>query len=78
LEVSGQLHPPAPGHGTHWIKGWVATDTDVDEVERRKILPLPGLVLQSLGRVNRSQLRYRGSRCLLIIIIIEKTALLIK
>jgi hypothetical protein len=35
--------------GTHWIGGWV---------ERRKILPLPGLELRPLGRPARSQSLY--------------------
>jgi hypothetical protein len=29
--------------GTHWIGGWVGPRTDLDDVEKRKILPLPGL-----------------------------------
>jgi hypothetical protein len=33
--------------------------TSLDDVERRKILPLPGLELRSLGSPSRSQLLYR-------------------
>jgi hypothetical protein len=47
---------------TQWIGGWVDPRTDL---ERRKILPLPGLELRPLGRPARSQslyrLRYPGS-----------------
>jgi hypothetical protein len=42
---------------THWIGGWVGPRTgvdDVDEVERRKILPLLGFELRLLGRPARS------------------------
>jgi hypothetical protein len=46
-------------HGTHWIGGWVGTRTGVEYVERRKILPLPELELQPLGRPSRSQSLYR-------------------
>jgi hypothetical protein len=61
LEVSGQLHAPAalpPGKeppGTHWIGGWLCPRTGLDEVEVRKILPLPGLELRPLSRSARSQ-----------------------
>jgi hypothetical protein len=52
-----------PGHVTpgervpsaHWIIGWVGPRTSLDDVERRKILPLPGLELQPLGRPACSQ-----------------------
>jgi hypothetical protein len=30
---------------THWIGGWVGPRTSLDDVEKRKILPLPGLKL---------------------------------
>jgi hypothetical protein len=29
--------------GTHWIGGWVGPRIGLDNVERRTILPLPGL-----------------------------------
>jgi hypothetical protein len=44
--------------GTHWIGGWVGPRTGVDEMERRKILPLLGLALQPLGHPARSQSLY--------------------
>jgi hypothetical protein len=31
--------------GTHWIEGWVGPRIGLDDVERRKILPLSGLKL---------------------------------
>jgi hypothetical protein len=30
---------------THWIGGWVGPRTDLDDVKRRKILPIPRLDL---------------------------------
>jgi hypothetical protein len=51
--------------GTHWIGGWVDPRTGLDDVERRKFLPLPRLELRSLCPPARSQslyrLRYPGS-----------------
>jgi hypothetical protein len=34
MEVSGQLHAPAPG--THCIRGWVGLRAGLDAVEKRK------------------------------------------
>jgi hypothetical protein len=69
--MNGQLHASAalpPGKeplDTHWIGGWVGPRTGLDDVERRKILSLPGLGLRPLGRPSRSQslqrLSYPGS-----------------
>jgi hypothetical protein len=71
LGVSGHLHGPVtliPGKqpsGTHWIGGWVGPRADLDDVEKRKFLTLPGLELRLLGRPARSQSlcqsRYPGS-----------------
>jgi hypothetical protein len=36
--------PGERGPGTHWI-GWVGPRTGLDDVEKRKILTLPGLEL---------------------------------
>jgi hypothetical protein len=47
--------------GTHCIGGWVGPRTGLDDVERRKILPPPGLELRPLGRPARSQSLYRLS-----------------
>jgi hypothetical protein len=35
---------------TQWIGGWVGPRTGLDDMEKRKILPLPGLKFRSLGR----------------------------
>jgi hypothetical protein len=54
--MSGQLHAPAglpPGKsssGTHWIEGRMGPRVGLDNVVRRKILPLPGLELWPLSR----------------------------
>jgi hypothetical protein len=59
--VSGQLHTPAAltlgkkAHGTHWIEGCVDTRTGLDDMERRKILPLSRLELQPFGRQSRKK-----------------------
>jgi hypothetical protein len=37
-------------HGTHWIGGWVGPRTSMYDVEKRKLLTLPGLKLWSLCR----------------------------
>jgi hypothetical protein len=45
--------------------GWIGPRGDLDDVEKRKLLTLPGLELRPLGRQVRSQslyrLSYRGS-----------------
>jgi hypothetical protein len=61
MEVSGQLHilaalslgkePPS----TLWIGGWVSPGTGTHDMEKRKILTLPGLKLWTLGRLSRNQ-----------------------
>jgi hypothetical protein len=65
--VGGEWSASRPGRftpGTHWIGGWVGPRTGLD-VERRKILLLPGIELRPLGRPARSlspyRLRYPGS-----------------
>jgi hypothetical protein len=51
--------------GTHWIGGWVDLRVGLDDVEKWKFLPPPGLELRPLGRPARGQslyrLRYPGS-----------------
>jgi hypothetical protein len=51
--------------GSSCVKGWAGPRTSLHDVERRNILPLPGLKLQPLGRAACSQplyrLRYRDS-----------------
>jgi hypothetical protein len=36
--------------GTHWIGGWVGPRASLDDVEKRKFLTIPGLVLRPLDR----------------------------
>jgi hypothetical protein len=62
--VGGEWSASRPGRftpGTYWIGGWVGPRTGLDDVERRKILPPPGLELRTLGRPARSQWLYRLS-----------------
>jgi hypothetical protein len=65
--VGGEWSASRPGHftpgekvrGTHWIGGWVSPRTNLDDMEERKFLPVPGLELRSLCRPARSQSLYR-------------------
>jgi hypothetical protein len=46
--MSGQLHasaalPQGKAPGTHWIGGCVGLRAGLEDVEKRKFLPLPGL-----------------------------------
>jgi hypothetical protein len=54
--ISGERAP-----GTRWIGDWVSPRTDLDDVETRKLLPLPGPKLRPIGRPARSQSLYRLS-----------------
>jgi hypothetical protein len=45
--------------GTHWIGGWVDPRDCLDDMEKRKLLPLPGLEHRSLCRPAGSQSLYR-------------------
>jgi hypothetical protein len=49
--MSGQIHAPAA----------VGPTVDLDDVEKKKFLTLPGLELRPLGRLARSQSLYRLS-----------------
>jgi hypothetical protein len=40
MEVSGQLQARERAPSTHWIRDWVGRRAGLDDVERRKILPL--------------------------------------
>jgi hypothetical protein len=54
------LAPPGyTARFTHWIGGWAVTRADMDGVERRKFLTLPGPELRPLGRSASSQSLYR-------------------
>jgi hypothetical protein len=46
---SGRFTPWERASSIHQIGGWVGPRTDLDDVERRKILPLPELKLQLLS-----------------------------
>jgi hypothetical protein len=63
----GRFTPGEGARGTYWIGGWVGLRTGLDDVEKIRIPPLPGLELQPLGRPVCSQLLYRlsypGSPC---------------
>jgi hypothetical protein len=56
---SGRFTPGERGPGTHWIGGWVGPRTGLDDMQKRKFLPLPGLELLLLGRLARSQLLHQ-------------------
>jgi hypothetical protein len=61
--VGGDWSASRPGRfslGTHWIGGWVGPRTGLDNVERRNILPLPGLELQPVAQ-SLYPLHYPGS-----------------
>jgi hypothetical protein len=55
----GRFTPGESAPGTHWIGGWVDPSAGLDDVEKRKLLTLPGLELRSLGRRARYQSLYR-------------------
>jgi hypothetical protein len=50
----GRFTPGERAPGIHWLGGWVDPQSLLDDVERRKILPLPGQELRP-----RSQSLYR-------------------
>jgi hypothetical protein len=51
--------PGERAYGSHCIGGWVGPRAGLDDVEKRKFLPPPGLELQALCRPARSQSLYR-------------------
>jgi hypothetical protein len=58
------LYPGERALGTHWIGGWMGPGSGLDDVERRKILPPPGLELRHISSARSKspyQLRYPGS-----------------
>jgi hypothetical protein len=57
----GRFTPGKRAPGTHWIGGLVEPRAGLDDVEKKKILTLPELELQPLGRPARSQPLYRLS-----------------
>jgi hypothetical protein len=55
----GPLIPGETVYGMHWIGRWVDPKTDLGDVEKRKILTLPGPELRTPVRPSRSQSLYR-------------------
>jgi hypothetical protein len=45
----GRFTPRERAPNTHWIQGWVGPTASLDDVEKRKILPLPELELWPLA-----------------------------
>jgi hypothetical protein len=50
----GRFTPEERAPGTHWIARWVDPRADLDDVENRKFLTLPGRELRPLRRPARS------------------------
>jgi hypothetical protein len=46
----GRFTPREKGPGTHWIGSWVDLRAGLDDLEKIKLLTLPGLELRPLGR----------------------------
>jgi hypothetical protein len=65
--VGGDWSPSRPSRftpgertpGTNWIGGWVGPRAGLDDVEKRKLLTLPGLEIRTLGCPARNQSLYR-------------------
>jgi hypothetical protein len=51
--------PEERAPGTHCVGGWVGPRASQDDVEKRKLLTLPGLELLPLGRPALSHSPYR-------------------
>jgi hypothetical protein len=49
----GCFTPGERAPGTQWIGGWVGTRTRLEDMEKRKFLPLTRLELRPLGRPAR-------------------------
>jgi hypothetical protein len=58
---SDRFIPREGAPGIHWIGGRVVPRTCLDDVEKRKLLTLPGIELLPLRRPARSQSLYRLS-----------------
>jgi hypothetical protein len=56
---TSRFTPGERAPGTHWIEGWMNLRVGLDDAEKRKFLPLPGLELRPLGRPGRNQSLYR-------------------
>jgi hypothetical protein len=55
----GRFTPVEIAPDTHWIGGWVNPRAGLDDLERRKIVPLPGLELRPLSHPAHSQSLHR-------------------
>jgi hypothetical protein len=55
---SGRFTPEEKAAGTHWIGGWLDPRTGMEDMEKRKFLPLPRPELQTRGRPVCSQSLY--------------------
>jgi hypothetical protein len=49
----GRFTPWEISSGTHWIGGWLGPRASLDNIEKCKLLTLPGLELRSLCRLDR-------------------------
>jgi hypothetical protein len=64
MEVSRPVHALADlplgkeASGTHWTGVWVGLRASLDNLERRKILPLPGLELRPPPAMQPAASRY--------------------
>jgi hypothetical protein len=56
---TSRFNPGERTPGAHFIGGWVGPRTGLDDVERRKILSLPGLELRARSQ-SLDRLRYPG------------------
>jgi hypothetical protein len=50
----GRFTPGETAPAIHWIGGWVNRRAGLDDVEKRKLLTIPGPELRPLGRPARS------------------------
>jgi hypothetical protein len=57
----GRFTPRERAPSNQWIGDWMGPRTGLDDVEKRKILPLQGLELWTIGHSARSQSLYRLS-----------------
>jgi hypothetical protein len=57
--LPGRFTPGERAPGTNWIGGWVGPRAGLNDMEKWKFLPPPGLELRPLGRPARSQLLHR-------------------
>jgi hypothetical protein len=48
---AGRFTPGERSTSTHWILGWVGPKAGLDDMEKRKLLTLPGLKLRPLDRL---------------------------